>query len=66
MKKLLFLFLAAMTACSSPKDRTESGSAAFIDETLISAALDSVRAVQTPADPAMLEGRQARGITLEG
>jgi len=56
MKKILFLFLAAMTACSSPKDKTESGTAAaFIDETLIIAVLDSVRAVQTPADPAMLE-----------
>ena len=56
MKKLLLLLLAALTACSSPVAKKEAiKSAAFINETTLKVAVDSVIALYPSADQALLE-----------
>jgi hypothetical protein len=56
MKKLLLLLLAALTACSSPVVKKEAiKSAAFINETTLKVAVDSVKALYPSADQTLLE-----------
>jgi hypothetical protein len=56
MKKLLFLFLAVATACTSPQPkRTMVTGAAFINESAISAAIDSVKATFPSINQQLLE-----------
>lgn len=56
MKKLLFLVLLVVTACSSPKTNKEGATnASFINEATVKAAVDSVRAVQPAVNITLLE-----------
>jgi hypothetical protein len=56
MKKTLFLFMAILIACTTTETKKESTTAAgLINETVISAAIDSVRADQPSTDQVMLE-----------
>jgi hypothetical protein len=57
MKKLIFfLFVTILTACTSTETEKKSTSkAAFIDESVISAATDSVKAFKPAADLILLE-----------
>ncbi len=57
MKKILFLFLAAvLTACTTTETKKQSAvSAGLIEDAVITAAIDSIKASQTVADPVLLE-----------
>jgi len=56
MKKILLLALIVVTACTSTETKKETSNAAvFIGETIITAAIDSVKSLQPAADPALLE-----------
>jgi hypothetical protein len=56
MKKLVFLILVVLTACASPETKKAVTSAAgSINETVITAATDSVKALQPGADPVLLD-----------
>ena len=56
MKKLSFLVLAILTTCSSPQTKKEHVAAAgYIESSVISAAIDTVKAIQPSADPSRLE-----------
>jgi hypothetical protein len=57
MKKILFLFLAAvLTACTSTETKKKPAiTADFISETTIAVAADSIKAQQSIADPARLD-----------
>jgi len=56
MKKLLFLILTTMIACSSPQTKkSELTSAEFIDESTITAAVESVRTASPAANIRLLE-----------
>ena len=57
MKKILFLvIIAALTACSSNDKKSKvSDTAQFIDEIVISTAVESIKTDQPAADPALLE-----------
>jgi hypothetical protein len=56
MKKLLYLFLVIATACTAPQTKQTGGtSAEFINESVISAAVDSVKATFPPVNLTLLE-----------
>jgi hypothetical protein len=57
MKKIIFLlFVTILTACTSTETKKETtGSAAFIDETVIAAATDSIKAFQPSANADLLD-----------
>lgn len=56
MKKLLFLLLVIVTACSSPQIKKESTTTAgFIDEATISSVIDSIKTGQSAEDVGRLE-----------
>jgi hypothetical protein len=56
MKKLSIIILAFLTACTSVETKKVSTSnAVFINETLIAAATDSIKALQPGADMSLLE-----------
>lgn len=56
MKKLLFLSLVVITACSSPRSAKETNiSAAFIPANVISSAIDSIKTMNPGTDDALLE-----------
>jgi len=55
MKKMLFIFIAALTACSSPSVKKDMASSNFIGETALKAAIDSVKKTQPAADMTLLE-----------
>ena len=57
MKKLIFIIsVIVFAACSSPKNKKEAvTSAAFIDQSAIAAATDSVKVDQPSADPVLLD-----------
>lgn len=56
MKKLLFLIIVVVAACSSPRSGKENGSAAvYITDEVVTASLDSIRALNQGADPVLLE-----------
>jgi hypothetical protein len=57
MKKFLFLFLAVViTACTTTETKKEPAvKAGLIDNSVITTAIDSIKASQTVADPVLLE-----------
>jgi hypothetical protein len=56
MKKLLFLFVTLMTACTSPSDKKSTVlPAAFISDDALKAAIDSVKAIHPDANMFLLE-----------
>ncbi len=57
MKKIIFLFLAAvLTACTTTETKKiTTVTAALIDDAVIAAAIDSINVTQNAANPAMLE-----------
>ncbi|HNR41785.1 MAG TPA: hypothetical protein PKL65_06105 [Bacteroidales bacterium] len=56
MKKLLFLSLVVITACSSPRSAKETNiSAAFIPANVISSAIDGIKTMNPGTDDALLE-----------
>jgi hypothetical protein len=56
MKKILFLFIMTLAACSSSeKKENASGSAGFINEVIIASAIDSAKTLNPGADASLLE-----------
>lgn len=55
MKKFIVVFLSILTACTSQVKKVADNEAVPIDETVITAAIDSVRAFQPLSDQVMLE-----------
>jgi len=55
MKKILFIIIATLTACSSPSVKKDMTSSNFIGEPALKAAIDSVKKTQPAADMALLE-----------
>ncbi len=56
MKKIIILFLAILTACTSTEIKKEPlSSAGYLDETAITNALESVKTAETVADLLLLE-----------
>jgi hypothetical protein len=56
MKKLIFLLLAFLAACTSTETKKESSvSAGIIDETVVAAAIEEIKTSQPAADQTLLE-----------
>ncbi len=56
MKKILFLVLAVVSACTASETKKEaSTTSGFISEAAITAAIDSIKASQPSANPVLLE-----------
>jgi hypothetical protein len=56
MKKLIIIILNFVTACTSTETKKElSSTASFVDETVITTAIDGIKASQTVVDPVLLE-----------
>lgn len=55
MKKILFLFIATLSACSSPSTKKDDVTSNFISDTTVKAAIDSIKVTQPVADIALLE-----------
>jgi hypothetical protein len=54
MKKVTFIILAALLACSSPQNK-KSDSVGYIDESVITASIDTLKAINLSADSELLE-----------
>ena len=65
MKKLLYLFLALITACSSPQTKKETvSSATFIDNASIAAAIDSAKILNPHGNYDLLEKGMQHAASL--